>query len=137
MRAGWTGLKLAVVAALLTVGPVHAEMRRIVCKFPEGSRVLIMPEIILHTDIATGNTRIEDKLIIRSIGNPVRADVQEARNKRLLRTFYTWRVDGIPHARSYLGFVDFRMKVEADGQAFIETTNAMKNKKETARGRCS
>ncbi len=112
-------------------------MRQIVCQFSTGSQTLIMPEVRLRVDAATGAATVEDALTRKLIGGAVRASVTERRNKRLIYTMYAWRLDGLSKAESWGSYVDFRLKVESDGRAFIETTNVHVVRPQTARGRCS
>ena len=141
MRAGAALWLCAAAVFLLGHAPAQAEAGRLICRFPERAGSLIMPEIVLSYDRAADRITVEDKLILKLDGRPKQASLEELRSNRVvIRMIFTWRVDNIPVTTARWGYMNFNLRVEPDGRAFIETTPAYSGvgfKIQSARGRCS
>lgn len=124
----------AVLLLMVSALPAMAELRSYTCTFPPSQRALIPATIALTYDAASRGTMIEDKVILKYAGNPVKADVMEIRN---IRTVYDWRVVGIPYTIARFGFVDYRLKIERNGRAVVTTSPQFYYTGAVAKGRCT
>ncbi len=136
-RAGWW---LWIAGLFLSAAHAHAEPTMLTCRFPERAKSLIMPQIVLRHDPATGRTTVEDRLILEIHGRPKAASVEYVyKNRAVIRAVHSWRLDGLSYATVPGGYMDFQLKVEANGRAFVATLppRAPFTPSASAKGQCS
>ena len=130
-RIAWEGVlrsvfRLVAAAALAMwpcAQPVLAEIQITTCRFPKLLRSVIMPEVRVLFDTATGTVLIEDAMILDVKGRPIEAKVDERRAGGKYLFIVKWRVDRLPARWSEEWTrVDFVLKVEKNGRAGIETS---------------
>ncbi|MGL6208960.1 MAG: hypothetical protein ACRC14_03920 [Paracoccaceae bacterium] len=127
----WRSFGSVLGLVLLMVLPAQAERRSWVCEFPNLSNQFISPKITLTYDAQADSTMVIDELIEAMVGSPVKAKVGQ---RRAGPQTYEWRLQGWSRTELFINWLRYRLKVQPDGQAYVDASNDAKQF--SARGRC-